>query len=258
MNNDIIISAQNFNKSFGDNNVLRDVSLDVKKGEVIAIIGPSGSGKSTFLRCLIGLERVNGGSLTVQDNPVVTNGKYVSDKEMRTAFAKSGMVFQHFNLFPHLTVRQNMTLSPTLVNKVSKEDANKRCEELLAAVGISDKIDAMPSSLSGGQKQRVAIARALMMKPDILLFDEPTSALDPELTGEVLSVMKSLASPSDESERMTMIIVTHEMSFAHDIADRIIFMNDGIIDSEGSPGEMFSSEMSPRLSAFLKSFKREF
>jgi len=258
MNNDIIISAQNFNKSFGDNNVLRDVSLDVKKGEVIAIIGPSGSGKSTFLRCLIGLERVNGGSLTVQDNPVVTNGKYVSDKEMRTAFAKSGMVFQHFNLFPHLTVRQNMTLSPTLVNKMSKDDANKRCEELLAAVGLSDKIDAMPSSLSGGQKQRVAIARALMMKPDILLFDEPTSALDPELTGEVLSVMKSLASPSDESERMTMIIVTHEMSFAHDIADRIIFMNDGVIDSEGSPSEMFSSDMSPRLSAFLKSFKREF
>ncbi len=258
MNNDIIISARNFSKSFGDNNVLRDVSLDVKKGEVIAIIGPSGSGKSTFLRCLIGLERINGGSLTVQDNTVVDDGKYVSDKDMRAAFAKSGMVFQHFNLFPHLTVRQNMTLSPTLVNKMSKDDANKRCEELLAAVGLSDKIDAMPSSLSGGQKQRVAIARALMMKPDILLFDEPTSALDPELTGEVLAVMKRLASPSDESERMTMIIVTHEMSFAHDIADRIIFMNDGIIDSEGSPSEMFSSDMSPRLSAFLKSFKREF
>lgn len=252
--NNYILSAQNIVKSFGDNNVLRGVTLEARRGEVIAIIGPSGSGKSTFLRCLIGLERVGGGDIEVDGIPVVSDGRYIPDRELRAAFSHAGMVFQHFNLYPHLNVRANMTLSPMLVNKMTRAEADERCAGLLAAVGLSDKIDAMPASLSGGQKQRVAIARALMMRPEILLFDEPTSALDPELTGEVLSVMKKLASPEKEAERMTMIIVTHEMAFARDIADRVIFMDNGVIDSQGTPSEIFGKNVDERLTAFLRSF----
>lgn len=252
MTNSAILSATDIFKSFGDNNVLRGVSLDVSRGEVVAIIGSSGSGKSTFLRCLVGLERINSGTISIDGAVTVENGRYVSDREMRSACAKTGMVFQHFNLYPHLTVRDNLTLSPRLVLKEDRAGAEKRALELLTRVGLADKLNAMPSSLSGGQKQRVAIARALMMKPDALLFDEPTSALDPELTGEVLNVMKALA--NDEKNRMTMIIVTHEMAFARDIADRVIFMDGGVIAAEGTPQEIFSGNGNPRLTAFLGSF----
>jgi len=248
----VIISASDVKKSFGDNFVLRGVSLEVKKGEVVAIIGSSGSGKSTFLRCLIGLERIDKGIIKIDNTSIVEDGIYVPEKEIRTALRKTGMVFQHFNLYPHLSVRRNLTLSPTVVEKMSREEADSRAIELLTSVGLADKIDQMPSSLSGGQKQRVAIARALMMNPDVLLFDEPTSALDPELTGEVLAVMKELA--NEENGNMTMIIVTHEMAFARDIADRVIFMDGGVIASEGTPAEIFGGNGNARLTSFLSSF----
>jgi polar amino acid transport system ATP-binding protein len=248
-NNEIMISAEGIEKSFGTNDVLRGVSLQVRRGEVIAVIGPSGSGKSTFLRCLIALERISGGSISIEGATLAENGVYVRDSEIRRVCRRMGMVFQHFNLYPHLSVRKNLMLSPVLVDRVPKHEADERCRALLSRVGLSDKTDEMPSSLSGGQKQRVAIARALMMNPDILLFDEPTSALDPELTGEVLAVMKTLA-----SDNMTMVIVTHEMAFARDIADRVIFMDNGVIAAEGTPREIFGSPQNERLTAFLRSF----
>jgi polar amino acid transport system ATP-binding protein len=245
----IMIEAAGIEKSFGSNNVLRGISLEVKRGEVVAIIGPSGSGKSTLLRCLIALERMSGGNVSIEGTPLVENGVYVHDSEIRQVCRRMGMVFQHFNLYPHLTVRKNLMLSPMLVEHISKSEAEERCRKLLERVGLSDKLDEMPSSLSGGQKQRVAIARALMMNPDILLFDEPTSALDPELTGEVLSVMKALA-----SDNMTMVIVTHEMAFARDIADRILFMDNGVIAAQGTSKDIFGSVQNGRLTAFLRSF----
>ncbi len=248
-NIDIMIKAVGIEKSFGDNKVLRGVSLEVKRGEVTAIIGPSGSGKSTLLRCLIALERMNGGSVYIESAPLAEEGVYVSEKDIRHVCRKMGMVFQHFNLYPHLSVRGNLMLSPLLVERLPKTEAEERCRLLLERVGLSEKLNEMPSSLSGGQKQRVAIARALMMNPDILLFDEPTSALDPELTGEVLAVMKALA-----SDKMTMVIVTHEMAFARDIADRILFMDNGVIAVEGKSKDIFSSAQNERLTAFLRSF----
>ena len=244
-----MIQARDIRKKFGENEVLRGVSLEVAGGEVVAVIGPSGSGKSTLLRCLIGLESIDGGDISIEGKPLARGGRSVSDKEMRQVCRPMGMVFQHFNLFPHLSVRRNMTLSPMLVNHISREEADTRCRALLSRVGLADKLDAMPSSLSGGQKQRVAIARALMMNPDILLFDEPTSALDPELTGEVLAVMKDLA-----ADHMTMVIVTHEMAFARDVADKVVFMDQGVIAASGTSAEIFGVHPNERLTAFLRSF----
>ncbi len=247
----MMLSVNNIMKSFADNHVLRGVSFNVEQGEIISVIGPSGSGKSTMLRSLIGLERIDGGSIAIGGEAFVDNGVYVKERELRRILSKSGMVFQHFNLFPHMSVRGNMTCAPITNKLLSKAEANSRCEELLKKVGLLDKIDAMPSMLSGGQKQRVAIARALMTQPELLLFDEPTSALDPELTGEVLAVMRQLA-----SEHMTMIVVTHEMSFARDVSDRVIFMDNGVIAIDERPDVIFESTDNARLCAFLGAVKK--
>ncbi len=241
-----MINVCNIEKRFGDNEVLKGVSFRVKKGEAVSIIGSSGSGKSTILRSIVGLEKVNGGSIYIDDEPLVENGVYIDDKTFRIRSLKMGMVFQHFNLFPHLTVRDNLCLAPKCVLKRGKDELNARCETLLKKVGLSEKIDSMPSSLSGGQKQRVAIARSLMMEPEILLFDEPTSALDPELTGEVLTVMKELA-----SENMTMIIVTHEMSFAKEVSDRVIFMDKGVVLIDDIPEKVLVNPENERVKSFL-------
>ncbi len=242
-----VISAKNIVKNFGKLEVLKDVSLDINEGEVVAIIGPSGSGKSTFLRSLIHLETVNGGTISIDDEIVVEDGVY----QKNNAFKKLGMVFQNFNLFPHKSVLHNITLAPMLVNNESRETAEKYALELLESVGLSDKVDAYPYQLSGGQQQRVAIARALAMRPRAMLFDEPTSALDPELTGEILKVIRDLA-----SKKMTMIIVTHEIEFAKNVADRIVFMADGYIIEEGSAAEVIDNPQNPRTQSFLKGFKR--
>jgi ABC-type polar amino acid transport system, ATPase component len=238
-------------KSFGTNEVLRGVSLSVSRGEIVAVIGPSGSGKSTMLRSCVGLERISGGTIELNGKKLVQEGVYVPERESRSVCAHTGMVFQHFNLFPHMNVRENLCLAPVLRKTLSKREAEEHASVLLDKVGLADKADAMPSSLSGGQKQRVAIARALMLSPEILLFDEPTSALDPELTGEVLAVMRGLA-----AEHMTMVIVTHEMAFARDIADRVLFMDEGVIALSGTPEEVLLNPPSERLRAFLHSFNR--
>ena len=227
----IILKMTDIVKDFGDLRVVKGVSLTVSKGETVAIIGPSGSGKSTLLRCINGLNKVTSGNIEL-------NGK-------------TGMVFQHFNLFPHMTCLENITYAPVKVKGMDKEEARKRAMELLKMVGLETKADVYPAHISGGQKQRVAIARALAMNPDLMLFDEPTSALDPEITGEVLNVMKKLA-----EEHTTMIVVTHEMGFAREVADRVIFMNDGEIVEEGSPEDIFENPRSERLKAFLKSIIR--
>ena len=227
----IILKMTDIVKDFGDLRVVKGVSLTVSKGETVAIIGPSGSGKSTLLRCINGLNKVTSGNIEL-------NGE-------------TGMVFQHFNLFPHMTCLENITYAPVKVKGMDKEDARKRAMELLKMVGLETKADVYPAHISGGQKQRVAIARALAMNPDLMLFDEPTSALDPEITGEVLNVMKKLA-----EEHTTMIVVTHEMGFAREVADRVIFMNDGEIVEEGSPEDIFENPRSERLKAFLKSIIR--
>lgn len=244
----MMIKAVDIKKSFGETDVLLGVSLEVKSGEIISVIGPSGSGKSTMLRSLIGLERISGGSIAIGGEYFVENGVYVKDKQMRKILSKTGMVFQHFNLFPHMSVRGNMICAPVTNRLMDKAAANAKCEALLEKVGLADKIDEMPSALSGGQKQRVAIARAMMTDPEVLLFDEPTSALDPELTGEVLAVMKQLA-----AEHMTMVVVTHEMSFARYISDRVIFMEHGVIAADGRPEEVFDSNSNARLVEFLGS-----
>lgn len=242
------INISGLQKSFGKLEVLKDISFTVEKGDVVAVIGSSGSGKSTMLRCLINLETVDGGDVAIEDRYLVKQGKYPSKKEIKQITSKMGMVFQQFNLFPHLSVRKNLEMPVKLTKKSDKNELSLQCEEMLQKVGLSDKIDAYPSQLSGGQKQRVAIARALMLNPDIMLFDEPTSALDPELIGEVLSVMKKLA-----EEHMTMIVVTHEMAFAREVANKVIFMDDGKILEEGSPDDIFNHPKYPRTAEFLRS-----
>ncbi|MDZ4994090.1 ATP-binding cassette domain-containing protein [Clostridium perfringens] len=236
-----MINVSNLYKNFGKNEVLKDISETIEKGEVVVIIGPSGSGKSTFLRCLNLLEEPTSGTINFEGKDI-TN-KNVDINKIRE---KMGMVFQQFNLFPHKTVMENLTIGPTKIKKVSSEDAIKKGNELLEKVGLLDKKDAYPNSLSGGQKQRIAIARALAMEPDVMLFDEPTSALDPEMVGEVLNVMKSLA-----KDGMTMVVVTHEMGFAKEVGDRILFMDEGKIIEEGTPEEIFENPKNPRTQDFL-------
>ena len=235
-----IIQMTHVRKVFGDLEVLKDISFTVDEGEVVCLIGPSGSGKSTLLRCLNKLEKIQGGKMTVL-------GKDVDEVKDVNRFREDiGMVFQHFNLFPNYTVIDNMTLAPVTLKKYRKKEAEKKAEELLATVGLSEKRNVYPVTLSGGQKQRVAIARALEMNPKILLFDEPTSALDPEMVGEVLDVMKKLA-----KKGMTMIVVTHEMGFARDVANRVLFMDDGHIMEDATPEELFGHPKTERCRAFL-------
>ncbi|MEA4825680.1 amino acid ABC transporter ATP-binding protein [Clostridium sp. JNZ J1-5] len=237
-----MIEAKNLTKKFGDLTVFENLNVKVKKGEVLVIIGPSGSGKSTFLRCLNTLELPNEGEIIIEGEKLNIKDK----KDTRLKIEKMGMVFQNFNLFPHMTVEQNVIEAPITVKKEKKEDVLKKANELINKVGLGDKKDYYPSKLSGGQKQRVAIARALAMDPDIMLFDEPTSALDPELVGEVLNVMKDLA-----KEGMTMVVVTHEMGFAREVGDRVIFMDGGKIVEEGTPEDIFSNPKEERTKAFL-------
>lgn len=245
-----MIRAERIVKNFGHHRVLNGVSCEVRKGEVVAIIGPSGSGKSTFLRCLNGLEPIHEGQIEIEGEifAKTVNGRHVKigKNEIRRMTRKVGMVFQHFNLFPHKTVLENVIEAPVTVNGIDRKTATETADILLAKVGLSDRRDFYPSKISGGQKQRVAIARALGMNPDIMLFDEPTSALDPELTGEVLKVIRDLA-----REQMTMIIVTHEMDFARRIADRILFMDEGRIVMEGTPESVFDGCDHERVSSFL-------
>ena len=236
----MVISAKNLKKRYGQLEVLKDISVNVTEGEVLCIIGPSGSGKSTFLRCLNGLEEIQAGSITILGQELVNN------KDINKLREEIGMVFQSFNLFPHLTVLQNMLLAPLELKKMNKAEATEKALSLLDTVGLKDKKDVYPDTLSGGQKQRVAIARALEMNPKIMLFDEPTSALDPEMVGEVLKVMKDLA-----QEGMTMVVVTHEMNFARDVSDRVIFMDQGYIVEEGPPEEIFTAPTSDRCKEFL-------
>ncbi|WP_054331051.1 amino acid ABC transporter ATP-binding protein [Merdimmobilis hominis] len=236
-----MIKVANLNKSFAKNHVLRDISTQVAKGEVVVVIGPSGSGKSTFLRCLNLLETPDSGSILF-DGQEITAPK----TDVNAIRTRMGMVFQQFNLFPHMTVRENIIVSPIHVKKMSKTDARRKADELLQMVGLSDKADAYPSSLSGGQKQRIAIARALAMEPEVMLFDEPTSALDPEMVCEVLAVMQDLA-----KNGMTMVVVTHEMGFAREVGDRILFMDEGRILEEGTPEAVFNNPQNPRTIDFL-------
>ncbi|MCR4691142.1 MAG: amino acid ABC transporter ATP-binding protein [Lachnospiraceae bacterium] len=246
-----MLKTEHVSKKFGDLEVLKDINLSVKKGEVICIIGPSGAGKSTFLRSLNQLEKITSGKIFVRDELFLhrendhTVDKLPREKQQQLLL-EMGMVFQRFNLFPHKTVLQNVCEAPIVVKKEKKEEVVARAKELLERVGLSDKADAYPSRLSGGQQQRVAIARALAMNPEIMLFDEPTSALDPELVGDVLQVMKELARSG-----MTMLVVTHEMGFAREVADRVLFMADGIIAEEGTPEEIFTNPKAERTQNFL-------
>ena len=242
MNNDVILKVSHLGKSFGTHEVLKDIDFEVHKGEVITVIGSSGSGKSTLLRCINMLEEPSGGE-------IFFDGKSVSYKPKDKSRFRSrvGMVFQQFNLFPNMTVKKNIMLAPVKLGLMTKDEAEKKAMELLERVGLSDKADSYPHQLSGGQQQRVAIARALAMNPDIMLFDEPTSALDPEMVGEVLQVMKELAASG-----MTMVVVTHEMGFAREVANRVIFMDEGIIMEEAPPEELFSNPQNERTQNFLK------
>nr|WP_279306863.1 amino acid ABC transporter ATP-binding protein [Paenibacillus pseudetheri] len=251
MNMSNMIEVSDLQKSFGNLDVLKKVSFNIQAGEAVAVIGPSGSGKSTMLRSLVHLEEITGGSIFIQEKPLVENGKYASGASIREITASMGMVFQHFNLFPHLTVRGNLELAPRMLKRESVKEIMARSENLLSKVGLAEKADVYPAKLSGGQKQRVAIARALMLNPDILLFDEPTSALDPELTGEVLRVIRQLA-----EENMTMIVVTHEMNFARDVADRVIFMDKGEITESGTPEQIFDHPQQERTRMFLSQESR--
>ncbi len=241
--NEFLIKAEGVEKDFGSVKALNGVDLSIKKGEVVVIIGPSGSGKSTFLRCLNLLEMPTGGKVLFDGNDL-TDTKVDINKHRQ----KMGMVFQHFNLFPHMTILKNMTIAPMKLKGISQEDAEAFAMNLLKTVGLEDRANAYPSQLSGGQKQRVAIVRALCMQPDVMLFDEPTSALDPEMVGEVLEVMKSLA-----RDGMTMVVVTHEMGFAKEVGSRVIFMADGKIVEEGEPNEIFTKPQNERTKQFLNS-----
>ena len=238
-----IISVRDLEKHFnaGAVHALNGVTVDISKSEVLVVIGPSGSGKSTFLRCLNLLERPTGGTVTFEGTDITAPRTNINLCRRRM-----GMVFQHFNLFPHMTVLKNLTLGPVQLLKKSQADADKKAMQLLERVGLADRADAYPSQLSGGQKQRIAIVRALCMEPDVMLFDEPTSALDPEMVGEVLDVMKELA-----KEGMTMVVVTHEMGFAREVADRVLFMDSGVIVEEGTPEQIFEHPQSERLQSFL-------
>lgn len=238
-----MIEATNLTKKFNNLTVFENLNVKVEKGEVLVVIGPSGSGKSTFLRCLNHLEEINGGDIFIEGESLNPKDK----KLMRRITTKMGMVFQNFNLFPHMTAIQNVMEAPLVVKKENKSEVLERAKKLLDKVGLADKMDYYPSKLSGGQKQRVAIARALAMEPEIMLFDEPTSALDPELVGEVLNVMKDLA-----REGMTMVVVTHEMGFAKEVADRVIFMDGGKIVEQGTPEQIFSRPKELRTKAFLE------
>lgn len=237
----IKVKVSNLKKHFGSLEVLKDINLEVHEGEVVCLIGPSGSGKSTFLRCINKLETATAGSIIVDDTEI-TDKKIDINKVRENV----GMVFQQFNLFPHLTVKQNITMAPVELKIMNKADADKKAVELLSRVGLADKKDVYPAQLSGGQQQRVAIVRALAMNPDLMLFDEPTSALDPEMVGEVLDVMKDLA-----RQKMTMIVVTHEMGFAREVADRVLFMDGGYIVEEGTPDQVFGNPQNQRTISFL-------
>lgn len=241
MNDNVILEVKNLYKTYENQEVLKGISTTIKKGDVVAIIGPSGCGKSTFLRSLNLLE-------VPTEGQILFEGTDLTDKkvDINQVREKIGMVFQQFNLFPNMTIRQNIMLAPVKLKLMNKEEAEMKANELLARIGLSDKADAYPSQLSGGQKQRVAIVRSLAMNPDIILFDEPTSALDPEMVGEVLQLMKELA-----QEGMTMMVVTHEMGFAREVANRVMFINEGVIAEEGTPQEIFGSPKSQRLQEFL-------
>lgn len=236
-----IIEVKDLKKNFGDNEVLKGINLNIESGEVVCIIGPSGSGKSTLLRCLNRLEDINGGSVII-NGVDITDPKIDINKERQNI----GMVFQSFNLFPHLSVGENITLAPLELKLMNEDEATQKAKDLLDKVGLAEKYDAYPDSLSGGQQQRVAIARALAMNPDIMLFDEPTSALDPEMVGEVLEVMKELAEAG-----MTMVVVTHEMGFAREVSDRVVFMDGGYVVEENSPEELFTNPQMERTQNFL-------
>jgi len=250
-----VLNVEHLKKSFGDNHVLKDISFDLKEGEVLSIIGPSGSGKSTLLRCITQLENMDAGSVTVNGKDMVVGtdkkglAKYAPASVLREIRLSTGLVFQNFNLFPHLTVLQNLTIAPIRVLGINREEARARGRELLKQMGLESKEKSYPCELSGGQQQRVSIARALAMRPKILFFDEPTSALDPELTGEVLKIIKGLA-----DQKMTMVIVTHEMAFARDVANKVIFMDQGVIVEQGSPDFVFNQSGNERLSSFLSRF----
>lgn len=240
-NGEVLIKVENLQKKFGDLHVLKGINEEIKKGEVVAVIGPSGSGKSTFLRCLNLLETATDGKIIIDGQQI--NAPKVDVNKVRQ---KMGMVFQHFNLFDHMSVLNNITMAPVLLHIMSKEEAKKKAMELLEKVHLADKADAYPKQLSGGQKQRVAIARALAMNPEIMLFDEPTSALDPEMVGEVLDVMKELAESG-----MTMVIVTHEMGFAREVGSRVLFMDEGIVMESGTPSQVFENPQNDRTKLFL-------
>lgn len=251
-----MLRVENIYKRFGRLEVLKGISFEVNDGDSVALIGPSGSGKSTILRCLTQLEHIDKGKIMVGDEVMVENdasgrAAYAPKGKLRDINLRIGLVFQNFNLFPHMSVIENITAAPMTVKNMSSEEAKKLARELLAQIGLSEKENAYPFELSGGQSQRVAIARALALKPDLLLFDEPTSALDPELTGEVLNVIRKLA-----EENMTLLIVTHEMRFAHDVAKKVIFMDKGTIIAQGTPDEIFHNNSNERLAAFLKNYNQ--
>ena len=246
---DIVVSVNNLSKSFGELNVIKDISFSVSKGQVLGVIGPSGSGKSTMLRCVNQLETVSGGTIVIGDEFLVKDGVYSDKKTLRRIGLKSGLVFQNFNLFPHFTVMRNITEAQMVVLGRSKQDSENTAKDLLGKMGLAEKAGSYPFELSGGQQQRVSIARALALNPDVLFFDEPTSALDPELTGEILKVIRALA-----EEKMTMVVVTHEMAFARDLCDEIVFMDGGVIVEQGTAVDVINTPKNERTKAFLSRF----
>lgn len=237
-----MIDIKDLRKSFGGQEILKGITTTIEKGEKVVLIGPSGSGKSTFLRCLNQLETPTSGEIYFDGEDIIN----CSEKKLNKVRERMGMVFQHFHLFSNMKIKRNLTLAPVKLNLMNQQEAEKKSEELLKKVGLSDKAEAYPSQLSGGQKQRIAIARSLMMNPEVILFDEPTSALDPEMVGEVLELMKQLA-----NDGMTMVVVTHEMGFAREVASRVLFMDGGVIVEENAPAEFFSNPKNPRLKSFL-------
>ena len=241
-----MINVNGLNKSFGQLHILKDINETIEKGEKVVIVGPSGSGKSTFLRCLNLLETPTSGEILFEGTDITK----ASQKEVNRLRQKMGMVFQHFHLFPHLTIKKNITLAPVKLKLMTQEQADKIADELLIKVGLADKANAYPNQLSGGQKQRIAIARSLAMNPEVMLFDEPTSALDPEMVGEVLQVMQQLA-----QEGMTMLVVTHEMAFARDVSSRVVYMNQGVVCEEGTPAEVFGNPQKQETKDFLARFR---